>query len=75
MTKFNVVKLNGFGGKGHVIASFPTFQKAHSFCSYYDWELVDENDFHWLLDIEEEWEEKKEKEENFKEENRGGKGK
>ena len=60
MVKFNVVRYSGYGGKGKVINSFPTFQEAYSFCSYYDWELVDENEFHWLLDIEEEWEEEKE---------------
>lgn len=73
MTKFNVVKLNGYGGKGKVITSFPTFKEAYSFCSYYNWELVDENNFHWLLDIEEEWEKEKEKKEVFEKENKGEK--
>lgn len=49
---YNVYMTTGFYGVKRLLASFPTYEEAATFCEENNWEYIDQNEFQWNLDIE-----------------------
>ena len=49
---YNIYMTTGVFGLKCILTFFSTLEEAVTFCEENNWEYIDENDFHWSLEIE-----------------------